>query len=257
LTHHPLSFCISFILYFTRSVFQSAVRSLSESSAEVVIAKSAAEEDARVLRENLIKREKKLSTLVKDNAELQTQLDDATHEMSALRKRHEKTRKDLKANEESLKAARAELDRVQAENQRGRDAKVLLEADLASSRTFLVDNKAQLATLQEIHAVSINELAERVSAMAILEEAIAIASARIEESKVEHTIGLRLTRQLNRELKAQLGAESRRSAKLERELAAVTKGVNAKGAKYYCHSYLLGNVLFNVIIHIYRTSLKL
>lgn len=43
---------------------QAAVRQLSESSAEVVQAKSAAEEDARSLREQLIKREKKLSSVL-------------------------------------------------------------------------------------------------------------------------------------------------------------------------------------------------
>lgn len=43
---------------------QAAVRQLSESSAEVVQAKSVAEEDARSLREQLIKREKKLSAVL-------------------------------------------------------------------------------------------------------------------------------------------------------------------------------------------------
>jgi hypothetical protein len=184
---------------------------------------------------------------VKDNAELQTQLDEAAREAAALRKRHEKTRKDLKSNEESLKAARAELDRVQEDNRRGRDARAALDAELAAVRSALAESKSQHAELSGTHAATVAELAERTRAMASLEEAIATASSRIEEIKVEHTIGLRLTRQLNRELKAQLGAESRRSAKLERELAAATKGsASAKGAcplqarvcrrGYLCHA---------------------
>lgn len=84
----------------------------------------------------------------------------------------------MRANEEALKAARAELDRAQEDGRRARDAQASLTADLAALRTKHAAAAKELSSLGDAHRAAQAELAARVEAMASLEAAIAAAQVR-------------------------------------------------------------------------------
>jgi hypothetical protein len=100
---------------------------------------------------------------------------------------------------------------------------------------FLENTRASLARLTAEHeelTAKLNststDLKHRIEACEHLEAAVATADARVQEMKAEHVVAVRLTKQMNRELKTQLGVESRRVAKLERELNSLRSGTTKR-----------------------------
>lgn len=87
---------------------------ISAASAELQRAKDAAEEEARAVRERLIKREQRLTATIQERAEATSAVQDLTEQLAALRKRGEKQRKEARALEDSLKLTRAEHEREYA-----------------------------------------------------------------------------------------------------------------------------------------------
>jgi chromosome segregation ATPase len=192
-------------------------------------AKDSALEEARVTREKLIKREQKLTTAVQEKAEAQSQVADLTADIAATRKKLETAKKKLKLDEESLKAARTELERVKEECRSLTEYKMRADAELAELKTKLSDLDAtHAAKLTELEAAQ-STIAAQTEAISQLESAVAAAEARIEEQAANHAIAVRLTKQMNRELKVQLAAEAKRVARLERDLASAHKSAQQQG----------------------------
>ena len=98
---------------------QAAVKQLTESSAEHHRAKDAAEAETKQVRERLIKREQRLAATVQERAEAQSAVTDLSEQLTALRKKVDKQRKEAKANEEGLRMTRAELERAYAGEEGG------------------------------------------------------------------------------------------------------------------------------------------
>ena len=64
------------------------------------------------MRERLIMREQRLTATIQERAEAQSAVQDLTEQMTALRKKVDRQRKEAKANEESLRMTRGELERA-------------------------------------------------------------------------------------------------------------------------------------------------
>ena len=71
----------------------------------------------------------------------------------------------------------------------------------------------------------------RREAMLRLEDAVAMAGARMEEFKSEHGIATKLVKQMNKELKSSLAAETRKVARLEREIASAASSRSGPAAR--------------------------
>ncbi|RYG56780.1 hypothetical protein EON66_02030 [archaeon] len=91
---------------------QAAVTQLTEASVASTRSLAESEAEAARFREKAMKYEAKLTTLVQERAELQSQLSEVSAELNTLRKRHEKVRKERKVTEEALKTSRAEGERT-------------------------------------------------------------------------------------------------------------------------------------------------
>jgi intraflagellar transport protein 81 len=133
-------------------------------------------------------------------------------------------RDEFKAYAAALRTKTATFKTLKAALGEARQESVVLARTEALLRARATDMDAFLARLEEKKGV-----AGYTGVASSLEEVSALKS-RIDESKAEHAIAVRLTRQLNRELKAQLSVESRRAAKLERELEAAAHPSSARSS---------------------------
>lgn len=199
------------------------VQQLTESTAAAERAKEAAEEDSKALREKLFKREQKLTSVTQERAEVQAQLAELGSEIKSISKKLEKSKANLKSSEESLKATRSELERVNSELKRVTEVRERLDADLQSTREQLSKLTVEHSAASSALEASTSESSHRAEAIKQLEEAVSAAQTRIEEMRNEFIIATKLTKQHNNELKTALAAETRKVAKLERELMAVRK----------------------------------
>jgi chromosome segregation ATPase len=108
-----------------------AVKQLTEASADTEKAKEHAEAEVKQLREKLIKREQKLTVVIQEKAEAQSTVKDLEAEVAASRKKQEKSKKELKSCEESLKMTRTEFERECSSRYCWRHCCVLLHLMLA------------------------------------------------------------------------------------------------------------------------------
>lgn len=204
---------------------QAAVKQLTEATADLQREKDEALSDARALREKVIKREHKLTVVTQERADALAQLAELSSEVKSLSKKLEKQRAANKTVEGQLKESKNECDKLGNELKRAGEHKTKLEAELSSTKSSLRESQdmasSALSQLDETKA----ELELRGDAMNRLEDAVGSAQSRVDELRAEHAVASRVVKTVNRELKAQLSAETRKVARLERELAQAQKAM--------------------------------
>jgi hypothetical protein len=99
--------------------------------------------------------------------------------------------------------------------------------EIASLRAQLASTTADLQQATEALTLRSAESDERAQAISQLESLVSVTEGKVEEMKADFQIAIKLTKQLNMELKAQLSAEHKRVAKLERELQGKTQHARA------------------------------
>jgi hypothetical protein len=204
---------------------QMAVKQLTVSTSEMQRERDDALADTRALRDKLIKREAKLTIVTQERADAAAQVAELSSEVKSLSKRAEKAKAANKVLEREARDAKAEAERSSEGLRKAAEARSKADYELASTKTALAES-SELATrvCADLDAAQA-ELDLRGDALSRYEEAVSAAQGRTEEVKAEHAIASRLVKLVNRELKAQLNAETRRVAKLERELAQAQKAM--------------------------------
>jgi hypothetical protein len=201
------------------------VAQLTESAAAADAAKSDAIEEAKLSREKLIKREQKLTAVTQEKAEAQAQVQELSADVKSLSKKLEKSKIAVRSGEETLRQTKQELDKTQNELRKVTDARDKLIQELNRTKDDLAQVKGDYdRTLASWEAVSA-ESTQRADAIEQLEIAVNRAQTQIEEQRNEYLIATKLTKQSNKELKTALAAETRKVAKLERDLLTARKTI--------------------------------
>ena len=201
------------------------VAQLTESAATSEAAKLDAIEEAKLAREKLIKREQKLTAVTQEKAEAQAQVQELSADVKSLSKKLEKSKINVRNGEETLRQTKQELEKTQTELRKITENRDKLSQELTRTKEELTQVKGDYErTLASWESVSA-ESSQRADAISQLEIAITRAQTQIEEQRNEYLIATKLTKQSNKELKTALAAETRKVAKLERDLITARKNV--------------------------------
>jgi len=182
------------------------------------------------MREKLGKRDAKLVAVTAERADLASQLSGAEAECTSLKKKYDKARAGVKEKEEALRLTRLEVERLGSELRKCTESRDRLELECGSAKETIEELGRKLEICEEELREKRETCEKRGEAMTLLEEAVTASSTRVEEQRSEYAIKHRLVHQLTKELQASLATESRKVARLERELASAQKSAASASA---------------------------